>query len=301
MSTAFKAVAAFFLVSLLLLPCAGCGRRTEGPGYPEAKWYPRSAQGGFDEGRQGATIDRIILYTTEHSAEKARKLWRESESLSGHYMVTMKGEVWQFLGDADTGWHAGNKEYNLRSIAIAVEGFADPANPENLTKDASWQTELELDALANLMKWLCERYAIPVDRAHIIGKNQVPGVRTETYPQSGSQYWGGASNKTSPGAFWDWGRLMERLGRQPDYRSLKALTNCPITTLPETNAPVITLQSTGKELQAYDRYDGYWLVRVTDPSVPQPYLPPGRYHWDGWIDARFVAEQRATNSEEASR
>jgi len=30
-------------------------------------------------------------------------------------------------------------------------------------------------------------------------------------------------------------------------------------------------------------------VLVTEPSVAQPYLPAGRYHWDGWIEKRFVA------------
>jgi N-acetyl-anhydromuramyl-L-alanine amidase AmpD len=269
------------VVLLCAFTLAGCGRRPEGYGYPQAKWFSRTAQGGFEEGRQGRKLDLVILYTTEHAAEKASRLWRESESLSGHYIVTMEGEVWQFLRDADTGWHAGNREYNLRSIAVAVEGFADPTNSENPSKDTSWQTEEEFESLANLMKWLCQRHAIPIDRAHIIGKNQVPGVKTEAFPESGPQYWGGASNKSSPGAFWNWGRLMEKLGRPPVYRSLSVLTNCPITTLPETNAPVITVASVGKGLRAYDSHNGYWLVLVTNQSVPQPYLLSGRYHWDG--------------------
>lgn len=286
-SKRFNAVAVALCLPLLL---AGCGDKPGAADYPGAKWFPRLADGGFEKGRDGRKVGFIILYTTEHPADYARKYWRELDVLSGHYIVTGKGEVWQMLSDSDAGWHAGNREFNLRSIAIAVEGYADPQNPLNPTKDLSWQTAEELESLARLIRWLCERYGVPMDRAHIIGKNQVPGVRTEDFPFSGPQYWGGASNKSSPGAAWDWGRLMEKLGRRPVWRSLNVLSNCPITTLPEAAAPVILLASAGKELRAYDSCGGYWLVLVTEPGVPQPNLPSGRYHWDGWVDKRFVTE-----------
>ncbi|HEX5221419.1 MAG TPA: N-acetylmuramoyl-L-alanine amidase [Verrucomicrobiae bacterium] len=256
------------------------------------------ARGGFEQGRSGKRIDFIILYTTEHQADRAIKLWRESESLSGHYMVMLDGVVWQFLKDSDTGWHAGNRDYNLRSIAVAVEGFADPANPENLTKRDPLQNEAQLESLAQLLKWLCERYEIPVDRAHIIGKNQVPGVSTDTFPKGGPQFWGGASNKSSPGGRWNWARLMERLGRKPDYQSLIALTNCPVITLPEANAPLITTLAAGETVQAYDNHDGYWLVLVTGNSMAQPYLESGKHHWDGWVQQRLVQAVPIANAVE---
>jgi N-acetyl-anhydromuramyl-L-alanine amidase AmpD len=271
----------------LILHLTGCRKAVD---YPEAKPFPRRSAGGA-ESRGGKPIDLIILYSTEHPADEALKLWCESHSLSGHYIVTAKGEVWQVLRDADAGWHAGNHEFNLRSIALAVEGYADPENPNNAAKQLSWQTPEQLQALARLIKWLCERHQIPTDRTHIIGKNQVPGVSTQAFPSGGPQFWGGASNKSSPGAFWDWGRLMEKLGRTPVWRSLIVLTNCSVTTLPQTNAPVIMTASAGNELLAYDANESHWLVRVTNQSVAQPYLPPGRYHWDGWVSKASVREK----------
>jgi len=272
-------------VALAVAACDGPPRQRD---FPEAAWHGRTGTGGFTHGRSGASINLIILYTTEHSAERALKLWRESESVSGHYVVSQQGKVWQVLRDADAGWHAGNREFNLRSIAIAVEGFADPLNPENPSRDSTWQTNEQLEALAGLIQWLCVRYQIPVDRAHIIGKNQVPGVRTLEYSQSGPQYWGGAGNKCSPGATWNWGRLMEKLGRKPVYQSLVTETNCAVTTLPGSDAPILFVVKAGMQLEAYDRHTGYWLVFATQESLPQPYLPAGRYHWDGWVDERLV-------------
>lgn len=281
--------AMFLTACCLLILASGCGGKPGGVGYPDAEWLPRLVEGGFEEGRRGRAIDMIVLYTTEHSLERAVKLWRGSESMSGHYMVSGDGKVMQFLKDSDTGWHAGNREYNLRSIAIAVEGFADPENPENPTKDLSWQTEELFDSLAKLIRWLSDTHRIPIDRAHIIGKNQVPGVSTPRFPKGGPQYWGGPSNKTSPGAWWNWGRLMEKLGRRPVYSTLTALTNCPITTLPQPNAPTIISIVAGQKLVAYDSHEQYYLVFVAGKSgTAQPYLASGEYHWDGWIDTRFV-------------
>ena len=278
-------------VALLL---SGC-HKTPKADYATAKWFSRLPPDGYTPAREGRKIDLIILYTTEHAAERIRKLWCESPAVSGHYIVTENGEVWQCLKDSDGGWHAGNRDYNLRSIAVAVEGYADPGNPENLTKTTPWPTEQQLVAVANLMKWLCEQYAIPVDRAHIIGKNQFPGVKTEQYPESRPQYWGGASNKSAPGTNWNWCRLMEKLGRRPDYHSLIVMSNCVVTTMPAANSPVITPVMAGKELTAYDNCNGYWLVLMKDQSVAQPYLPVGRYHWDGWVDARCVTVLSGTN------
>jgi len=284
-----------WFAALLLL--SGCNGRPVGAGYPDAQWFPRSTKGGFEQGRHGKKIDLIVIYTTEHTADRIKKLWRESEGKSGHYVVTKDGDVWQFLRDSDAGWHAGNMDYNLRSIAIAAEGFADPKNPENTTTNAGWQSAAELKSIAQLITWLCAQYQVPVDRAHIIGKNQVPGVATDQFPKSGPQYWGGASNKSSPGAYWNWTKLMESLGRKPIYRSVVVMTNCFITTLPETNAPIISAVSAGKQLEAYDRYGGYCLVMATDTCVPQPYIEPGRYHWDGWLAKKYVREIAFTNHE----
>jgi O-antigen ligase len=281
----------------LPLVLASCGERPGVVDYPGARWFPRLADGGFSKGRGARKIDLVILYTTEHPADYAQKYWRESDSLSGHYIVTAEGEVWQFVRERDTAWHAGNREFNLRSVGIAVEGYADPGDAQNPSKGLSWPTGKEMESLARLLRSLSERYTIPIDRAHIIGKNQVPGVRTDAFPLSGPQFWGGASNKSSPGAYWDWGRLMEKLGREPVWRSLSVLTNCAIRTLPQAGAPTILCVSAGRELQAYDSYGGYWLVLVSGEELPQPYLPSGRYHWDGWIEKKFVNELSTADSD----
>jgi len=91
------------LYLLMLVVQAGCYGRPSGEGYPSAKWIPRETRFGSEKGRHGKRIDLIILYTTEHTADRAMQLWGESPNRSGHYIVTKTGEVWQFLQESDAG------------------------------------------------------------------------------------------------------------------------------------------------------------------------------------------------------
>jgi MYXO-CTERM domain-containing protein len=107
-----------------------------------------------------------------------------------------------------TAWHAGNFEFNQRSIGIEHVGFA--------TKPFA---EAEYVASAKLVDHLTTKYGIPRDRAHIIGHDQIPNgnkIAQDSAPcglspkqcQSSPNY-GGASKHTDPG-IWEWATFMAR-------------------------------------------------------------------------------------------
>ena len=82
--------------------------------------------------------------------------------------------------ERNVAWHAGNWDYNTRSIGIEHEGWID---------DPTWFTDPLYEQSALLTAAICDRYRIPKDREHIIGHVEVPG-----------------SDHTDPGEFWDWAR-----------------------------------------------------------------------------------------------
>ena len=100
----------------------------------------------------------------------------------------------------DVGWHAGNWYVNMHSIGIEHEGFA--------AQGATWYTESLYESSATLVKYLADEYDMPLDRAHIIGHDQVPGT---TRPTSPGMHW-------DPGPYWDWEHYMTLLGA-PDRRA----------------------------------------------------------------------------------
>jgi N-acetyl-anhydromuramyl-L-alanine amidase AmpD len=266
----------------------GCGAKDK---YQPAAWAGPVSDNSYAPGRGAEQIQYIILHTTEHSASAAQSLWLGGHGVSGHYLVTTEGFVRQFVRDNDTAFHAGNLRYNRRSIGIAVEGFADPANRENPAKDCSWQTATQFDALATLIRRLTDKYAIPIDRMHIIGKNQVPSYN-EKVEELDERNWGGATNKYAPGSTWNWTALMRRLGREPRFREIEVVRRAEITTLPYDHAPIVSYAWPQQRFISYDEGYGHILVFVAGFSRNQPNLPPGDYHWDGWLreDAVRVTE-----------
>ncbi|BDZ57224.1 N-acetylmuramoyl-L-alanine amidase [Barrientosiimonas endolithica] len=112
------------------------------------------------------------------------------------------GHIAQHLLPKDVGWHAGNWYVNSHSIGLEHEGYA--------AEGAPWFSEPMYRTSARLVRYLCDKYAIPKDRAHIIGHDQVPGTTTPTIP---GMHW-------DPGPFWDWEHYFDLIGSPLDRATL---------------------------------------------------------------------------------
>jgi N-acetyl-anhydromuramyl-L-alanine amidase AmpD len=130
-------------------------------------------------------IDKIVIHVAQGSWSSAINWFRNPVSrVSAHYVVrSSDGFIGKTLARRNIGWHAGNWYYNRTSIGIEHEGYV--SNP-------SWFTEAMYEGSARLSASLCLRYGIPIDRAHIIGHNQVPGA-----------------THTDPGYYWNWYKYMD--------------------------------------------------------------------------------------------
>jgi N-acetyl-anhydromuramyl-L-alanine amidase AmpD len=133
-------------------------------------------------------IDRVIIHVTQGSYSSAVNVFQDpSHKAAAHYVIRKDGHVAQMIRELDVAFHAGNRKYNERSIGIEHEGFVEKA--------ASF-TDAMYEASARLTAAICARYAIPVDRTHIIGHVEVPGT-----------------DHTDPGRYWDWDRYMKLVRR----------------------------------------------------------------------------------------
>jgi N-acetyl-anhydromuramyl-L-alanine amidase AmpD len=126
----------------------------------------------------------VIIHVTQGSFDSAVKAFQDpGHQAAAHYIVAQDGRVLQMIRELDVAYHAGNRDYNERSIGIEHEGFVD--RPEDLTDEM-------YEASARLTARICARYDLPVDREHIIGHVEVPGT-----------------DHTDPGEHWDWDRYMK--------------------------------------------------------------------------------------------
>ncbi|MFC7304621.1 N-acetylmuramoyl-L-alanine amidase [Streptomyces monticola] len=178
--------AALAVVPAALLPAT---RATARPArlfdYPDAEWAPASTSNYTASSRPGSyPIDFVVIHVAQETyADTIAIFQNPQKKVSAHYVVrSSDGQVAQCVRDRNIGWHAGNWDYNTRSIGIEHEGWVD---------DPAWFTEAMYVSSAELTAYLCATYGIPKNRDHIIGHNEVPGA-----------------THTDPGPHWDWDRYL---------------------------------------------------------------------------------------------
>ena len=162
--------------------------------YPGASWAAASPANYTAANRpHDYPIQMIVIHDTEGSYGSAiQEFQNPSTQASAHYVVSDTGAITQMVREHDIAWHAGNWDYNTRSIGIEHEGFA---------YTPGWYTTAMYQASAHIAASICSRYGVPMDRNHVIGHYQVPD------PNNPGQF-GGAGHHTDPGPYFDWTTYM---------------------------------------------------------------------------------------------
>ncbi|MEV0522452.1 N-acetylmuramoyl-L-alanine amidase [Streptomyces sp. NPDC050439] len=177
--------AALAAVPAALLPATRATARPQAVDYPLAEWVPASSSNYTAANRPSTyPVDYVVVHVTQETYADTLAIFQNSaKKVSAHYVVRSKdGHVAQCVRERNVGWHAGNWDYNTRSIGIEHEGWVD--QPEYFT-DAMYEQS------ALLTSAICDTYDIPKDREHIIGHVEVPGA-----------------DHTDPGPHWDWTRYI---------------------------------------------------------------------------------------------
>lgn len=158
--------------------------------------------------KAGPSIDYIVIHDTEGSYATTLSLVQDPTYVSWHYtMRSADGHVAQHVATKDVAWHAGNWYVNAHAIGIEHEGFA--------ADGATWYTESLYRQSAKLVRYLSKKYDIPLDRAHIIGHDQVPGTTPATVA---GMHW-------DPGPYWDWQHYFDLLGAPLDQGTTRRATD----------------------------------------------------------------------------
>lgn len=152
--------------------------------------------GDADRRIGGLGVRYIVVHDTELGHDETARLFTQPEGArSAHYLLRSKdGAVTQFVRNDDVAFHTGNAWYDLHSIGVQHEGF--------LLQGKRWYTEEMYRASAALVRHLAARYGIPLDRAHILGQDEIS-------PAGANQV---ASMRHDPGPYWNWEHYFELLG-----------------------------------------------------------------------------------------
>nr|WP_042198911.1 peptidoglycan recognition family protein [Kibdelosporangium sp. MJ126-NF4]CEL23615.1 N-acetylmuramoyl-L-alanine amidase [Kibdelosporangium sp. MJ126-NF4]CTQ93152.1 N-acetylmuramoyl-L-alanine amidase (EC 3.5.1.28) [Kibdelosporangium sp. MJ126-NF4] len=152
--------------------------------------------GNHDKGNrpESQEIKYIVIHDTEGYYPNVINMTQDPKWASWQYTLrSADGHVAQHIKHKDVAWQAGNWFVNSKSIGLEHEGFA---------KLGTWYTEAMYRSSAKLVRYLAAKYRIPMDRAHIIGHDNVPGIRPGTVKD---MHW-------DPGPYWDWAHYFDLLG-----------------------------------------------------------------------------------------
>ena len=207
-----------------------------------------------DRPADGLSVRFVVIHDTEVAYDPTVALFQNPFAyVSSHYVLrSSDGQVTQMVPTRDVAWHAGNWWVNSHAIGIENEGFATEGN--------QWFTEQLYRSLARLTRYLADRYAIPVDREHIIGHDQVPGP---TAAFQAGMHW-------DPGPYFDWAHFMALVGA-PISPSGADGTGRVVTIDPvfSQNRPVVTYCE-GGSCSTLPSQPTNFLYLHTAPSAESP-------------------------------
>ncbi|MFB9840293.1 N-acetylmuramoyl-L-alanine amidase, partial [Actinoallomurus acaciae] len=207
-------------------------------------------------------IKYIVIHDTEATYDQSLQLAQDKTYLGWNYTIrSADGAVAQHLRAKDIGWHAGNWYVNTTSIGVEHEGV--------LAQGGTWYTEAMYRSSAQLVRHLAAEYGVPIDRAHILGHDMVPGQTTSAV----------AEQHVDPGPYWDWAHYFALMGR-PLNGTAKAGSTGLVMIRPEyatNNVPYTGCDKSGSDTPCPEHGSSAVVLR-TAPSESAPLVKDVAMH-----------------------
>ena len=141
----------------------------------------------FTKGRGGLKPRAIVIHIMSGTLIGTDAWFQNPKAqASTHYGIGKKGEIHQYVEEADMAWHAGtiinptwkglNPKVNANKELIGIEH-------EGQSTDV-WTEEMK-NASAELIADICKRWGIEINRDNIIGHYQLSAGRRDNCPAQG--------------------------------------------------------------------------------------------------------------------
>lgn len=140
------------------------------------RWHPSP----YHSGRGGFQPEAVVVHIAVGPFGAIRNWFQHPDArASAHYGVGKDGRIDQYVAEERAAWHAGNVlrptwgllkagvNPNRYTIGIEHAGYADDP----------W-TEVMYETSASLIRDICDRWNIPIDRNHIVGHREIYAAKT---------------------------------------------------------------------------------------------------------------------------
>jgi N-acetyl-anhydromuramyl-L-alanine amidase AmpD len=134
--------------------------------YPGAKWVP-AATSSYRHGCD-RKISRIIMHITDGRSiaeNTAAMFGTPGCRTSAHFVIGQDGQVVQCVAIDNIAYHA----HKQNAISVGVEHCARSPHEFSPQDPGLPLSEYQIMASVALTRWLCTRFALPMDRGHVLG------------------------------------------------------------------------------------------------------------------------------------
>ncbi|MGH3914299.1 MAG: N-acetylmuramoyl-L-alanine amidase [Pseudonocardiaceae bacterium] len=228
-----------------------------------------NAYGNYDPADRpddGNDIRYILIHSTESTYSSTINAFGDpNHGASTHYVIrSADGEITQMVRTDDVAFHAGNWTFNSRAIGIEHEGF--------VADGATWFTQEMYRSSARLVRYLAERYDIPLDRRHILGSDEIQRGTPDRV--AGAHY--------DPATYWNWPYFMALLGAGDEQSVTEANSEIVTITPPFAgNEQPVRSCDPGNPGEALPAQGTNFLYLRSAPSEEAPLIGDPVLHPDG--------------------
>jgi N-acetyl-anhydromuramyl-L-alanine amidase AmpD len=132
--------------------------------------------------RSGFAVDLIVIHVTEGDAASVVSWFSNpTADVSAHYMIRKDGVIVQFVDEEDTAWHAGRVVNPTAKLVIERHGWNPNGYSIGIEHEGDGHHELTEEQRASsvaLIRDICARRSIPIDRRHIVGHHEIFSPKT---------------------------------------------------------------------------------------------------------------------------
>lgn len=160
--------------------------------YSLATWIPSP---NFSPGRVKAP-DFIVIHITDGQPNLDRcveRFAKRATQAAPHFVVGQDGRVVQMVDTEDRAWHC--RGWN--NFTLGIEHVARTPGELGPSDLGLALTDLQLEASARLVRWLCDQLGFPINRDHIRGHYECPFTTHGDCGLDGLQ-----------GGIWPWSKYM---------------------------------------------------------------------------------------------
>lgn len=124
--------------------------------------------------------DMIVIHIAEGLKDSVYQTFM-TEPKSSHFLVNKDGTIWQFVSTKDTAWCNGIVVVPISEIVLTRL----PANPNGYTLSIENEgfgsadiTPAQYTSNAALVKFLSQKWGVPLDRSHVIRHEEIEASKT---------------------------------------------------------------------------------------------------------------------------